>query len=105
MNAQDTVKLIAAGLKLGIKAYENALRLSEAGYAVPNLADFENRICQLRCVPHVPGSPDGQNGHGGKGGKLETGTCYTAGGNKSGKLRGDLEAEMSCSPFSVEGHA
>ena len=105
MNAQDTVNLIAAGLKLGIKAYENALRLSEAGYAVPNLADFEKRVCQLRCASHVPSSSDGQSGHGGKGGKLETGTCCIAGCNKSGKPRGDLDAEMRSSPFSIEGHA
>lgn len=109
MNAKDTVNLISAGLKLGIKAYENALRLSEAGHVVPNLAEFESRICQLRCVSSLPRNfPDDQGGKGGKGGqgsKLETGFHCTECGRQSRKLNDDLGSELHNSPFSVEGHA
>jgi hypothetical protein len=45
---QETNKLIYAGLKLGIKAYESAMRLSAAGYEIPELYEFQKRAAQLR---------------------------------------------------------
>lgn len=60
VNAQDTINLISAGLGLGIKAYESAMRLSAAGYEVPGLDEFQRRTMQLRNLPDLPeggGSP------------------------------------------------
>lgn len=48
---QETIKLISAGLKLGIKAYESAMRLSAAGYYVPGVDEFHRRAAQLRTSP------------------------------------------------------
>lgn len=47
MSTQETINVIAAGLGLGIKAYESARRIQAAGYTVPNLHEFENRIAEL----------------------------------------------------------
>ncbi|MEZ0576854.1 hypothetical protein [Halodesulfovibrio aestuarii] len=54
VNAQDTINLISAGLKLGLKAYESAMRLSAAGYQVPGLEEFERSTKQLRNLPDLP---------------------------------------------------
>ncbi len=54
INAQDTINLISAGLGLGIKAYESAVRLSAAGYEVPGLDEFQRRTLQLRNLPDLP---------------------------------------------------
>ncbi|SIO25893.1 hypothetical protein [Halodesulfovibrio marinisediminis] len=43
VQSQETIKLISAGLKVGIKAYESAMRLSAAGYYVPGFKDFQRQ--------------------------------------------------------------
>jgi hypothetical protein len=67
-NGQDTVRLVSAGLGLGIKAYEAALRLSAAGYDVPGLSEFQQHAAQLKFLAELPeggsnGSPLSVVGH------------------------------------------
>ncbi|SIO26163.1 hypothetical protein [Halodesulfovibrio marinisediminis] len=62
MKAQDTIDVIAAGLGLGIKAYESARRIEAAGYTVPNLQEFETRIIELHRLPRTVSQPSGCGG-------------------------------------------
>lgn len=62
MSAQDTIDVIAAGLGLGIKAYESARRIEAAGYTVPNLQEFETRIAELHRTPRSTVLPSGHGG-------------------------------------------
>lgn len=54
VTTNDTINLISAGLGLGIKAYESAMRLSADGYEVPGLDEFKQRTMQLRNLPDLP---------------------------------------------------
>lgn len=47
VQSQEAIKLISAGLRVGIKAYESAMRLSAAGYDVPGFKDFERQTAHL----------------------------------------------------------
>lgn len=62
MSAQETINVIAAGLGLGIKAYESARRIEAAGYTVPNLLEFEKRIVELHSLPRKTALPSGNGG-------------------------------------------
>lgn len=62
MSAQETINVVAAGLGLGIKAYESARRIEEAGYTVPNLHEFEARITELQRLPRKTVFPSGNGG-------------------------------------------
>ncbi|WP_290922120.1 hypothetical protein [Halodesulfovibrio sp.] len=62
MSAQETINVIAAGLGLGIKAYESARRIEEAGYTVPNLHEFEARIIELQRLPRKTVFSSGNGG-------------------------------------------
>ncbi|MCT4534976.1 hypothetical protein [Halodesulfovibrio sp.] len=62
MSAQETINVIAAGLGLGIKAYESARRIQAAGYTVPNLHEFENRIAELYNLPQKKIYPTNDGG-------------------------------------------
>ena len=62
MSAQETINVIAAGLGLGIKAYESARRIEAAGYTVPNLLEFEKRIVELHRLPRKASLPSGDGG-------------------------------------------
>lgn len=62
MSAQETINVIAAGLGLGIKAYESARRIEAAGYTVPNLHEFETRIVELHRLPRKTALPSSHGG-------------------------------------------
>ncbi|GAB6178583.1 hypothetical protein JCM16814_34740 [Desulfobaculum senezii] len=60
-----TIALIESGLRLGVQAYETAMRLKAEGYDVPALDEFQRRTDELRDLPdlahglRVVPSPDG----------------------------------------------
>lgn len=106
MSAKDTVNLIAAGLKLGLTAYESARRLSDAGHTVPNLTEFERRISQLRYGGYLPKNhPDDQGGNGGQGSESGVGIEIMRGVEHSSRMHTGFGGELRCSAFSAEGHA
>ncbi|MFK4765462.1 hypothetical protein ACI3L3_11900 [Desulfobaculum sp. SPO524] len=55
-----TLALIESGLRLGVQAYETAMRLKAEGYDVPALDDFQRRTDELRDLPDL--APKGAHG-------------------------------------------
>ncbi|WP_290922058.1 hypothetical protein [Halodesulfovibrio sp.] len=47
VHAEETIKLISVGLRLGMKAYESAVRLTAAGYVVPGFDDFQRQTANI----------------------------------------------------------
>lgn len=62
VHVQETVDLVSAGLRLGVKAYESALRLESAGHHVPGLDEFVRRMTQVHRLADDSGNSSGGSG-------------------------------------------
>lgn len=51
--------LVETGLRLGLQAYETAMRLKAKGYEVPALDEFERRTQELRDLPDLTPEEEG----------------------------------------------